>query len=142
MRENGSKREALLVGPWRKRPHEAPAGIADHYAADGEAIITLGVPIGNELDIGAWWTGRINTVALRMGQLRTLAGKSFHARKNVLQTKWYGSFRYWLFSLRLPKGAKQRIERGAQASQLLCSWSFPLSVRGAWTPARWSPRLG
>ena len=53
MRENMTKREALLLGSLRRNPANAPTGVVqdDAYTPNGETIRALGVPMGNDFDV-------------------------------------------------------------------------------------------
>ena len=116
MRENAKKRDVLLLGPAKDAPHLAPRGVAprDEYVAEGDILISLGVPFGNNINEEEWWEGRCGTVRRRMSEFGDLGSASLVARNAVVQSKWYGSFRYWLFSLIMPVKIRDNIARDAQ----------------------------
>ena len=61
MKENAGKREILPVGSLRRRPDRIPAALLSQgatYAKEGEEIIHLGIPLGNGIDMAAWWASR------------------------------------------------------------------------------------
>jgi hypothetical protein len=55
MRENKSKREGLAMGKYRGTV--MPAGT--EWVKEGSWAVSLGVPIGNELDKTAWWKSKL-----------------------------------------------------------------------------------
>ena len=70
MRENAKKRETLGIG--RLRGNENP-GVKGKWIKEGEWAISLGVPIGNDLDHEKWWTHGATQ------ELRFIQGPSFAA---------------------------------------------------------------
>ena len=56
MKENASKREGLGMGRYRTDKHHLlPQNIK--WIEEGDWAISLGVPIGNDLDSHKWWGG-------------------------------------------------------------------------------------
>ena len=105
VRENASKREALLLGALARDHSRAPRGVArdDEYAAEGDLIRALGYPIGHNFDVREWWEGRYMAVKeRRVAAWKSTASASIVGRNMLLQSKYYGSFRYWLFGLNMP----------------------------------------
>ena len=102
MSENLDKREGMLLGRLRRTPELAPNIVPDGWVKDGEPIRSLGVPMGNDLDETAWWMARYRTVKQRVSWWRINSSLSMVGRNSLLQSIYYGSFRFWLFSLVLP----------------------------------------
>eukprot|EP00966_Prymnesium_polylepis_P210456 4873509-Prymnesium_polylepis.1 len=59
MRENVAKREGLAMGKYRQ-----PGKLDDHqnikWAAENGWCVSLGIPMGNELNEAKWWSKKIN----------------------------------------------------------------------------------
>lgn len=121
-KENEDKREALLVGKLARQPYNAPQGgdgapyivPENKYTPDGTPIRALGAPIGNKLNITEWWEARIATVRQRLASLRYLRSLSLHGRNMILQSKYYGSLRYWLYFLLMSPSILRKVEADAK----------------------------
>ena len=55
MKENVKKREGLAMG--RYRHGRMPEGVK--WVKEGEHAVSLGCPIGNDMDTAAWWAQKI-----------------------------------------------------------------------------------
>ena len=101
MKENASKREGQLLGKLNRERYRAPTGIiaGDAWVADGDSIRALGVPMGNNLDLDAWWLKKYRQVKQRIAAWRSTAHMSITGRILLLQAILYGSIRFWFFSL-------------------------------------------
>ena len=61
MRENSSKREGLGMGKYRTtEKHRLTTGIK--WIPEGEWAVSLGVPVGNDLDTARWWDKKLEDV--------------------------------------------------------------------------------
>ena len=67
MKENMSKREGMLLAKLNRERERAPKGIIpnDAWAVDGTSIRALGVPMGNKLNVAAWWETKYRTIKQR-----------------------------------------------------------------------------
>ncbi len=113
MRENTAKREGLAMGKFRN--HRIGRGVK--WKKDGEWVISLGVPIGNDLDHEAWWDKKIVSIDAKTQKWINLYKHSFSGRNLLVQSMYYGSFRYWLYSTHINKTTINKI--AAQASRML-----------------------
>ena len=59
MRENMKKREGLAMGKYRDG-RSLPSGVK--WVKEGEFIISLGSPVGNNMDHDQWWKKKIQAV--------------------------------------------------------------------------------
>ena len=139
MRENATKREGLLLGALRNRPERAPPDViaGDAWAPDGKSIRALGVPMGNALDETEWWKTRYRTVKGIIARWKSVVHLGLVGRNRLLQSFYYGSFRYWLFSLVLPKSINKLIK--SDASHLLWHASPDLRSNEEGTEAGFKP---
>ena len=98
--ENDLKREAALIGKVNRERERAPTGIVkdDAWVEDGDHIITLGVPLGNDRVGIDWWWAKYKQIKHRLSAYYTLGHLSITGRRMVIQGILYGSMRYWLFS--------------------------------------------
>ena len=99
MRENIAKREGLGMGTYRNRD----LGEGIKWIMDGHWCKSLGVPIGNELDEGKWWQGKINSTRNKTALWVGLSRASYFGRNLITQAMYFGRLRYWLYSLRMSK---------------------------------------
>ena len=107
MKENGKKREGLLLGKLNRNRRNAPKGIMprDEWQPDGETIRSLGVPFGNKMEdeiLDNWWHTKVRQVKDRISAWKTLGPVSLDGRNMLVQAILYGSVRYWFFSLPTP----------------------------------------
>ena len=100
MRENRTKREAILLGALRRNPARPPSGLIkdDAYTPDGSTVKALGVPMGNNFDIDAWWLKKYRAVKTRVSHWHGVARLSLTGRNILLQSILYGCLRYWFFT--------------------------------------------
>ena len=116
-KENASKREVALVGRMAEPTHplraRLPPSIASGIVAPGTPVRTLGVPFG-DFDALAWWHSRYRVVKSSMTRLRSINQRSITGRNMILQSKFYGSFRYWLFTMIMPREIIDMIESDAK----------------------------
>ena len=113
MSENATKREGQLLGKLNRQKHRAPTGVVNKWAADGESIRALGVPMGNKLDEHDWWLNKYREVKQRIAAWRSIGHMSITGRNLLLQAILYGSIRFWLFSLIIPDTIVRLIESDA-----------------------------
>ena len=104
MLENDTKREGQLLGKLNRERARAPRGVIanEAWVADGETIRALGAPMGNNFDETAWWKGRYRAVKARIATWPGMRRLSIRGRNLLLQSIFYGSFRYWLYFLIMP----------------------------------------
>ena len=117
MRENMTKREGLALGKLRQR--HLGRGIAwvkdekDCGPNDCPWAISLGVPIGNELNSEKFWKKRLDAVRDKAKRWGGLYRASISGRNLIVQSMYYGSLRYWLYSLPMSKAISERISTEA-----------------------------
>jgi hypothetical protein len=92
MRENVAKREGLGMGRYRNT--DLGGGIK--WVMDGHWCKSLGVPIGNDLDEGKWWQGKINSTRGKTALWVGLSRASYFRRNLITQAMYFGRLRYWL----------------------------------------------
>ena len=109
MLENKTKREGLKMGRYRHTNIDQNI----KWAKDGEWCISLGVPIGNELDTSKWWKKRIEAVQAKSERWKGLYRSSYFGRNLIVQAIYFGSLRYWLFSIYMEKEILQIVQRDA-----------------------------
>ena len=114
MLENAKKREGMLLGALRRRPQDAPDIVPVGWLEDSKSIRALGVPMGNVFNETEWWLGRYRVVKRRVSMWKASGHLSLVGRNMLLQSYFYGSFRYWLFSLVLPVKVHNLIEEDAK----------------------------
>ena len=71
------------------------------WVMDGHWCKSLGVPIGNDLDEGKWWQGKINSTRGKTALWVGLSRASYFGRNLITQAMYFGRLRYWLYSLRM-----------------------------------------
>jgi hypothetical protein len=109
MRENMAKREGLGMGRYRNKD----LGRGIKWVMDGHWCKSLGVPIGNDLDEGKWWQGKINSTRGKTALWVGLSRASYFGRNLITQAMYFGRLRYWLYSLRMSKQIMKIIQKDA-----------------------------
>ena len=113
MRENREKREGLLLARTNRRRERAPKGVVpdDEWVEDGTPVVSLGVPIGNNINEKEWWESKLINVRSRIAMWRSMGRLSIAGRNRLIQSVLYGSLRYWLFSMIIPDSIIEAIEK-------------------------------
>ena len=109
-RENYTKREVYLAGAAKTNANLLPASIRRYIIPDGTPIRALGVPFGtfNEL---TWWWQRYAIVKSRVAHLININRMGITGRNIIAQSKFYGSLRYWLYSMIMPQPVIRALEQ-------------------------------
>ena len=112
MRENYKKREGLGMGRYRndKKP-ELPTNIK--WVEEGNWAVSLGVPVGNDLDTEAWWKQKLKAVRKHTSRWVGLFRSSYFGRNLIVQSMYFGRLRYWLFSLHMPPKLVELVQQEA-----------------------------
>ena len=128
MRENMKKREGLAMGMYRgaswmdpdrqervrrrgTEGHKLAAGIK--WAQEGEWVVSLGVPIGNDMNHARWWEKKIQATRDKANRWAGLYRSSFFGRNLVVQAMYFGMLRYWLWSLPMSKNVRTKVQTDA-----------------------------
>ena len=109
MRENIAKREGLGMGTYRNK--DLGGGVK--WIMDGHWCKSLGVPIGNDLDEGKWWQGKINSTRGKTALWVGLSRASYFGRNLITQAMYFGRLRYWLYSLRMSDHVMKIVQKDA-----------------------------
>ena len=109
MKENKKKREGLAMGKYRGR--QLPDGIK--WAREGHWCVSLGVPIGNDLNEEKWWSEKLRAVRKKAKQWMGLFRSSYFGRNLIVQAMYFGRLRYWLYSLHLNEKLNKIIQKDA-----------------------------
>ncbi len=119
MAENTTKREGQLLGKLNRERARAPIGVIenDAWLADGDTIRALGCPMGNDFDETAWWLGRYRTVKSRIASWHHIGSLTITGRNLLLQAIYYGSFRFWLYFMVMPKVVLELLESDSKEIQ-------------------------
>ena len=102
MKDNMPKRNGLAMGRYRKHPRALAEGTHCKdikWAKEGEWVICLGVPFGNDLDTAKWWGKKVESVRDKATHWVGLFRASYFGRNLIVQAMYFGSLRYWLYSL-------------------------------------------
>ena len=109
MKENIAKREGLAMGKYRLRQMPCDTKwIPEHGWAK-----SLGNPVGNDLDHSKFWEKKIEAVRTKAKQWVGLYRSSYRGRNLIVQTMYFGSMRYWLYTLVMNKTIKRKIQTDA-----------------------------
>jgi len=139
MKANVKKTEGLLMGSLRGKVMPNNSIIApDQWAKDGEVIISLGVPFGNEVDYEAFWMGKYNKMKVRISNWRSVKCRT--AKGRVLLSKMFvwSRFRYWAQSLTMPNRVIDAIQGDIDALVWARDPEFLASEEGTAAPfKRW-----
>ena len=109
MKENVSKREGLAMGSYRHTV--MPEGI--EWVKEGHWAVSLGVPIGNELDHAKWWEKKLEAVRELSKRWGGLFRTGYFGRNLVVQAMFLGRLRYWLYSIPMPRKVMRMVQDDA-----------------------------
>ena len=98
-----------------RRRRTLPLGTA--WVAKGQWAKVLGAPVGNNIDHERWWKEKIRVVQGKAQRFIGLFRASYFGRNLIVQSKYLGSLRYWLYSV--PMGRATRMTVQADADSLL-----------------------
>ena len=116
MKENMPKRNGLAMGRYRDHPRALAEGrhCKDiKWAKEGEWVICLGVPFGNDLDTSKWWKKKVESVRDKATHWIGLFRASYFGRNLIVQAMYFGSLRYWLYSLVMPQEVVAMVQADA-----------------------------
>ena len=113
MRENQGKREGLAMGKYRRgrRRRTLPRGTA--WIQKGQWAKVLGSPVGNDLDHELWWSKKIKVVQGKAQRFIGLFRSSYFGRNLIVQSKYLGSMRYWLYSVSMNRATRLAVQMDA-----------------------------
>ena len=139
MKCNIKKTEGLLLGSLRGKimPH-SPIIAPNQWAKDGEVIISLGVPFGNEVDYTAFWMSKYHKMKMRISAWRSVRCRT--AKGRVLLSKMFiwSRFRYWAQSMMMPQKVIKLIQEDINALIWAKDPDFSASEEGTAAPfKRW-----
>ena len=109
MKENISKRQGLALGKYRtiKMPGDTS------WIPEGEWAISLGNPIGNEVDYDRFYEQKIATIRDKAKKWSALYRCGYHGRNLIVQSMYFGSIRYWLYTIPMSKKLRVIMQRDA-----------------------------
>ena len=109
MRENLKKREGLAMG--RLRNKSMPGDTK--WIKDGEWATSLGNPVGNDLNHTAFFKKKLEAVRAKAQRWVRLYRASYFGRNLIVQSMYFGSIRYWLYTLKMDRATKSIIQKEA-----------------------------
>ena len=109
MRENIKKREGLGMGKYRGKD----LGRGIKWAGENGWCISLGVPIGNNLNEAKWWGEKINKVRTLAQAWVGLKRAKYFGRNLIVQGMYFGRLRYWLYSINMDKKVCAVVQKDA-----------------------------
>ena len=109
MRENVKKREGLAMGKYKNQD----LGRGIKWAPENGWCVSLGVPIGNDLNEAKWWGEKINKVRTLAQQWIGLKRSQYFGRNLIVQGMYYGRLRYWLYSVNMDKRLYSIVQKDA-----------------------------
>ena len=113
MKVNTSKTEGVLLGSLRGTP--TPPQFPIQWALDGNYVVSLGVPIGNELDEEAFWETKYRSTKRVLAQWKYVLGKTTKGRVLISKLMIYSRFRYWAQCMTMPDKIIKDIESDVSA---------------------------
>ena len=104
MKENLSKREGLAMGKYRSKTLPGDT----KWIGEGNWAKCLGNPVGNDLDHKKFYTKKIQAVRDKAQNWVNLYKASYAGRNLIVQAMYFGSLRYWLYTLKMDKALKKK----------------------------------
>ena len=97
--------------------YRQPGKLDDHqnikWAPENGWCISLGVPIGNDLDETKWWSEKINATRKKTLPWLQLKHNKFFGRNLIVQGCFFGRLRYWLYSIYMNPKLCEVVQRDA-----------------------------
>jgi len=109
MKENLSKREGLALGKYRSKVLPGDT----KWIGEGNWATSLGNPVGNDLDHNKFLTKKLQSVREKAQNWVNLYKTSYAGRNLIVQAMYFGSIRYWLYTLKMNKEMKSKIQADA-----------------------------
>ena len=110
MRENMKKREGVALGKLR---NSGRLPTDTKWVKDGEWARYLGNPVGNEVDHTAFFKHKLEAVHQKSKNWLRLLRTTYPGRNLIVQSMYFGSVRYWLYTLQMTKEIKQKMQKEA-----------------------------
>jgi len=108
---NASKTEGLLLGSLRRTAAPPPAALAHiQWCPNGQAITSLGVPFGYDLDENEFWARKITNATTAAARWARLPSRTPHGRAMLINAKVFSRFRYWAQTMSIPSLAREKME--------------------------------
>ena len=112
MRVNEDKTEGLQMGALRKVT--PPPELKIKWVPEGKYVISLGIPIGNDINEEEFWgTKYVNTKTL-MSKWKYVFGRTTKGRILISKLMIYSRYRYWTQCMSMPKELLKNIEEDIQ----------------------------
>ena len=68
------------------------------WIKDGEWATSLGNPVGNNIDHSKFFTKKLESVRVKAQRWINLYRASYWGRNLIVQSMYFGSIRYWLYT--------------------------------------------
>lgn len=81
------------------------------WAPEGGWCISLGIPIGNNINQEKWWKKKIISVRHATKKWKGLLRSTYFGRNLITQSMYLGKLRYWLYSITPTKELNQIIQK-------------------------------
>ena len=104
--------DGVLCGSLRTTTTPLPKDI--NICKEGDYIISLGIPIGNNFDEDAFWRNLYFQSKSCMAKWTALFRESVRGRSVISQAMMYSKFRYWAFSMLPSKEIDEYIHKDAR----------------------------
>ena len=114
MRENMGKREGQLLGALADNPENAPDDVVPKWLKNGDTLRALGAPMGNNFDVKSWYESKYRSVKNRVALWPSMRRLSLTGRNMLLQSIFYGSFRFYLYFIEMPYSLVTKMETDAK----------------------------
>ena len=70
-------------------------------------------PVGNNIDHSKFFTRKLEAVRVKPQRWINLHRASYWGRNLIVQSMYFGSIRYWLYTLKMKKNTKETIQKEA-----------------------------
>ena len=88
------------MGRYRYRRRLQPSA---KWVKEGEYAIVLGSPVGNDVNHEGWWKKKLAATQGRAQRFIGLFRASYFGRNLIVQSKYFGALRYWLYFIPMSK---------------------------------------
>ena len=113
MKVNNDKTEGLQMGILRRI--DPPSDLKIKWVAEKKYVISLGIPIGNDIDEEEFWETKYTKTKAMMAKWKYVFGRTTKGRVLISKLMVYSRFRYWTQCMLMPKELKKNIEADIKA---------------------------
>ena len=117
MSENFTKRDNIAIGKANRRDRNTLPGGPANWIKTGDTLTTLGTPFGNNFYEETFWLSKIKKAKKALANARFIKQMNLSGRSKLVNANYYGTLRYYLWTLDFPCPTKKQAKRERQTAE-------------------------